>query len=58
MFGLIKKAFSGSIASVFKVPDCTKCISLKNQPCITRPILINLNPHIVKACVTTNFWLK
>ena len=41
MFGLIKKAFilllrfSRSTANVCKFPDCTKCISVNNQPCIT-----------------------
>ena len=42
MFGFIKQlliallCFSGSLA--------TKCISLINQPCITRTTLIDLNP--------------
>ena len=42
MFGLIKQvfitllSFSGSLA--------IKCVSLNNEPCMIRPILIDLNP--------------
>ena len=35
--------FTGSIPNVFKVPGHTKCISLNNQPCISRLTLTNLN---------------
>ena len=50
MFGLIKKttfisllSFIGLIARVFEASDQTKCISLNNQPCTTRPTLMNIN---------------
>ena len=50
MFGLIKKwfisllSFRGLKASVFNVPEHTKCVFLNNQPGITRSTFINLNP--------------
>ena len=51
MPGLIKRvfisllSFSGLIATVFKIsPDGTKGIYLNHLSCITRPILIILNP--------------
>ena len=44
MFGLIKKIFTATLASIVNVSDHTECISLKNQSCMTRPILIDLNP--------------
>ena len=34
--------FSGSLANAAKVPNHRKCISLNNEPCLTRPILIEL----------------
>ena len=51
MFGLIKKvfitlfSFSGSLTSKANAFGRTKCISLKNQPCMTRPTVIDLNQH-------------
>ena len=36
-------SFSQSLASVFKVHDHTKCVSLSNQPCIAGPPLIDSN---------------
>ena len=36
-------SFSGSITSIGIVSDHTKCISLKNQQCLTQPTLINLH---------------
>ena len=33
--------FSGLLAGVAKVSDHTKCISLSNQPCMTRSALIH-----------------
>ena len=50
MFGFIKKVFivsfnfSSSLANVVNFSDHKKCISLNSQPCMTRPILIDLNP--------------
>ena len=36
--------FSGSIASMAYLFNFTTFISLNNQPCMTRPTLIGLNP--------------
>lgn len=36
--------FRGSLATIANVSDHAKCISLDNQPYMTRPILTNLNP--------------
>ena len=50
MLGLIEKvlfsslAFSGSIVSMTNDSNLTTCVSLNNQPCMTRPTLIYLNP--------------
>ena len=50
MFRLIKQVliellrFRGSLASIPIASNYAKCISLDNQPYMTRPILINLNP--------------
>ena len=40
MFGLLKK----SIYFIIKISDRSKCISLNNQPCITRATLFNSSP--------------
>ena len=51
MLGLIKKvlftllAFSGSIVSMTNDSNLTTCVSLNNQPCMTRLTLIYLNPE-------------
>ena len=39
-----KSSFSRSLASVANVSNFTTCVSLNQQPCITRPTIINLNP--------------
>ena len=36
-------SFSGSLAGIANVSNLTTCISLNNQPCMTRPTLIDLN---------------
>ena len=36
--------FSGSIASMAYLFNFTTFVSLNNQPCMTRPTLIGLNP--------------
>ena len=38
-------SFNGSSADVVKVPGHTKYISLNNQPCLSRSILVDLNPN-------------
>ena len=38
-------SFNGSSADVVKVPGHTKYISLNNQPCLSRSIIIDLNPN-------------
>ena len=49
MYRLIKQVFiallslSGTLASTDNVSNFTTCISLSNQPCTTRPTLIDLN---------------
>ena len=52
MLRLIKKVFitsmsffSGSLTCVAKVSDCTKIISLNNQPCLARSTLVDLNSN-------------
>ena len=50
MFGLIKNAFiallsfSGYLAGMVRISYWTRYISLNNQPCMTRPDFIDLNP--------------
>ena len=41
---IVLLSFSGSWDSTVNVSDLTKCISLNNQRCMTRPTLIDLNP--------------
>ena len=35
-------SFSGCLASIGKIPEDIKCLSLNNQQCMTYPALINL----------------
>ena len=35
----------GSLGCMVKVSNCTKCISLNNQLCMARAMVINLNPN-------------
>ena len=50
MFGFIRKMFfglvnsSGSLTSIANVFNFKTCISLNNQPCMTRPTLTDSNP--------------
>ena len=37
-------SFSGSLANMTDISSFPTCISLNNQPCMTRPALIGLNP--------------
>ena len=49
MFKIIKQSFigllsfSGSLARVASVSDCTKCTSLNKKQCLAGPTLIDLN---------------
>ena len=45
IFFITLLSFNGSSADVVKVPGHTKYISLNNQPCLFRSILIDLNPN-------------
>ena len=45
MFGLIKKIFIGLLTDIVSASNCTKCVSLSNQKCITQPTLIKLHPN-------------
>ena len=36
-------SFSSSLASVAKISDWTKCVSLNDEPCMVRLTLIDLN---------------
>ena len=47
MFGFFEKVFNGLLTRVVNASNLTKCVSLKNQQCITRPTLINLHPNEV-----------
>ena len=57
MFSIIKHVFfvllkfSSSLASVAKASDQRKCVSLKDEPCIIKPTLIDLNPVQLKYCL-------
>ena len=42
MFKLIKQVFIGLLS--FSASLLTKCMSLNNEPCMTRPTLIELDP--------------
>ena len=50
VFGFVKQAFiellrfSGSINSIANYSNFLACISLNNQPCMTKPTIINLKP--------------
>ena len=39
--------FNGLLTRVVNGSNHTKCVSLKNQQCITQPTLINLHPNEV-----------
>ena len=41
---IVLLSFSSSLACIAKVSDWTKCLSLNDEPCIVRPILIDFNP--------------
>ena len=43
MFGIIKKIFI-VLSNVGNGSNRTKCVSLRNQKCMTQPTLINLHP--------------
>ena len=65
MFRLIKQvvisllSFSESLSSMANVSNFTTYISLNNQPCMTRPTLIDLFlMNIVKDNLTINLWLN
>ena len=45
MFGLIKKIFIGLLTGIASVSTHTKCMSLRNQKCMTEHTLINLHPN-------------
>ena len=45
MFGLIKKTIIGSLITIGKASNQTKCVLLSNQKCMTQPSLINLHPN-------------
>ena len=36
-------SFGGLLASAINAPSYIRCISLNNEPCMTRPTLIDLN---------------
>ena len=43
IIGLLK--VSGSLVRMTNFSNFEKCISLINQPCISRPAVVNLNPY-------------
>ena len=43
MFGLIKKMLIVLLISIVNASNHTKCLSLRNQKCMTQPTLINLH---------------
>ena len=44
MFGLIIKMFIELLTGLVNASNHTKCVSLRNQKCMTQPTLINLHP--------------
>ena len=45
MFGLIQKVFIELLTGLVNGSNHTKCVSLRNQKCMTQPTLINLHPN-------------
>ena len=45
MFGLIRKIFIILLTTIVTASYHTKCVSLSNQKCMTKPTLINLHPN-------------
>ena len=45
MFVLIKKMFIELLTGLVNGSNHTKCISLRNQKCMTQSTLINLRPN-------------
>ena len=51
MFGFIKQVFTALLSfsrlldSIVKVSGCTWFMFFNNQPCMTRPILVESNPE-------------
>ena len=46
MFGLIKKMFISLLTGLVNGYKHTKCVSLRNQKCMSRPTIINLSSWI------------
>ena len=63
MFILIKQVFiallrwSGSLSSMINASCHTNCICSNNQPCTTRPTLMDLNAHEFNQKITIQWWL-
>ena len=45
MFGIIKKIFIELLTGIVSGSNNTKCVTLRNQKCMTQPTLINLDPN-------------
>ena len=45
MFRLIKQVLFGLLAGIVNASNHTKCISLRNQQCMTQATFINLHPN-------------
>ena len=45
LFDLIKKIFIGLLISRANAFNDTKCVSVRNQKCMTEPSLVNLHPN-------------
>ena len=54
MLGLVKKMFTGLLASHIYASNHTKCMSLSNQKCMIPPTAINLHPKAYQANVNVN----
>ena len=44
MFGLVQKTFTRLLTGLVNGTDHTKCVSLRNQKCMTQLTLLNLHP--------------
>ena len=53
MFGIIKDMFIVLLSKIFNGTNHTKCVTLSNQKCMTRPTIINLHSNEYSQELTT-----
>ena len=45
IFSFVKKVFVLGLTVLSNITNALKCLSMNNQPCITRPEIININSN-------------